>query len=81
MSAGIWLNGTTRPASKKAVKEAIARDPYSVLVECTSMFGGFSGGLGQMEMGDRIDFVGPDPFRARNFFGTITRTASGYKVS
>lgn len=83
MTAGLFLaiaGEVRRPKSKKEVKEAIARDPYSVQVECTSLFGGFSGGLGSMEPGDTVTFVGPDPYRARNFYGTIRRTAAGYRV-
>lgn len=77
---GIFINGQ-RPKSKKAVKEAIATAPETVLVECTSMFPGFGGYVTQLPDGKRIDFVGPDPYTKRNFYGTIVRTRDGFKVT
>lgn len=82
MSDGIFINGL-RPKSKKAVKEAIATAPETVLVESTSMFSA-SGNmhLASLAMGKRYDFVGPDPYTSRKFYGTIVRTGeNSWKVS
>lgn len=77
---GIYVNGA-RPKSKKAVKEAVAANPESVRVERTSVFGNeYDGPLTGAPVG-KITFVGPDPYRARNFYGTIVVTPQGYKVS
>lgn len=81
MTAGIFVEGR-RPKSKKAIKEAIANGHVQrVVIECTSLFGGFSGSIADMSVGQTVTFVGPCPYTARNFFGTLTRTAKGYKVS
>lgn len=75
MSQGIFINGR-RPASKKAVKDAIATAPDTVYVEATSMHGGepenYVSLLATNGQSHRIHFVGPDPFTKRNFYGTIT---------
>lgn len=78
MSDGIFIQGK-RPASKKAVKDAV-KAGLSVSIESTSMFGGYDGPVENMPEGKRIDFVGPDPYTKRNFYGSITRTAAGIKV-
>lgn len=77
---GIYINHK-RPASKKAVKEAIASDPSSVTIEATSLFGNeYDGPLSDMPDG-RVSFVGPDPERKRNFYGTIVKTGERIKVA
>lgn len=77
---GIWLDNA-RPKSKKAVREAIAANPSTVYVEAVSFFGNdWSGPVSDLAVGQGITFVGPDPARARNFFGRIIRTPSGFKV-
>jgi len=80
MTQGLFINGA-RPKSKKAVKEAVRDNPGSVSVEGTSMFGGdYDGPLTGAPNG-RIDFVGPDPYRARNFGGTLTVKDGQIKVT
>lgn len=70
MTQGLFINGA-RPKSKKAVKEALATAPGSISIEGTSVFGGdYDGPLTEAPDG-RIDFVGPDPYRARNFYGNF----------
>jgi hypothetical protein len=77
---GIYVN-YNRPASKKAVKEAIAADPAKVSLEATSMFGNeYDGPVSEAPPG-RYSFVGPDPYTKRNFYGTITVSGAGIKVS
>jgi hypothetical protein len=79
---GIFINGR-RPKSKKEIKEAIAADPASVELECTSVFENdynYTGPLDEAPVG-RYSFVGPDPYRARNFYGTIIVTPEEVKCS
>lgn len=67
---GIWIN-STRPKSKKAIKEAlIAGD--EVALEATSMFGNDYDGLVTDAPDGNYTFVGPDPYNKRNFYGTLT---------
>lgn len=72
---GIFIN-FRRPKSKKEIKEFVS-DPAKrsgVAFEATSMFGNeFAGSVTQMPIGQKIMFVGPDPFRKRSFYGSITR--------
>jgi hypothetical protein len=70
MSDGIYIN-YRRPATKKAVKEAIASDPSTVQIEGTSIFGGYTGPVLRAPNGS-YHFVGPDPYTSRKFYGTIT---------
>lgn len=77
---GIYV-GYNRPASKKAVKEAIAADPTKVRLEATSMFGNeYDGPVSEAPQGT-YTFVGPDPSTSRKFYGTIKVTSSAIKVS
>jgi len=77
---GIFIDGQ-RPKSKKQVAATIAVQPENVRVEATSMFGNeYDGPVSDMPQGT-ILFVGPDPYNKRVFYGKITRTASGFRVS
>ncbi len=77
---GIYIDGR-RPKSKKEVKETIATDPARVRVEATSLFGNdYDGPVVDAPAGS-IHFVGPDPYNARKFYGTITVSAGGIKVT
>jgi hypothetical protein len=80
MADGIYVNGR-RPVSKKAIREALAADPATVEVESTSMFGGYSGPVSDLPAGRSVTFVGPDPYRARKFYGTITVGPKGPRLS
>ena len=76
---GLYVNNQ-RPKSKKQVKEAIAENPSSVFIEGTSMFGNpFSGPVTEAPDGS-YDFVGPDPYTRRNFYGIITKAGATIKV-
>jgi hypothetical protein len=67
---GVFVNGQ-RPASKKAVREAIAANPEVVVLEATSFFGNeYDGPVSEAPDG-RYDIVGPDPYTKRNFFGNV----------
>lgn len=76
---GIFINHR-RPASKKAIKEAVAADPSNVQVEATSMFGNeYDGPLSDAPDGT-ITFVGPDPHTSRKFYGQIIKSGTTLKV-
>jgi hypothetical protein len=75
---GIFINGQ-RPASKKAIKEAVVAGGR-VRIEATSMFGNeYDGDVSQAPDG-KYTFVGPDPYTKRNFYGTITVKGGTAKV-
>jgi hypothetical protein len=67
-----------RPTSKKAVREALAADPANVRIEATSFHGNeFDGNASDPAAPAKVAFVGPDPARKRNFYGTATRNRDG----
>lgn len=76
MSYGIFICGA-RPKTKKAVKEAVQKGNeesggnFRVVLENTSMFGGYDGSITNAPDGD-YHFVGPDPYNSRKFYGTLT---------
>lgn len=77
---GIRVDGH-RPNSKKAVKEAIAADPTQVFIERTSEFGDeYEGTADELPQGKKVNFVGPDPFKSRKFYGTIIMNLAGKLV-
>jgi len=77
MTQGIFVN-YNRPASKKAVKEAVASG-QKVSLEATSFFGNEYDGPIENAPDGTYFFVGPDPQRKRNFFGQIIK--SGEKIT
>ncbi len=79
MSYGIYINGR-RPKSKKEVKEAIADAGQRVRLENTSLFGGYDGDPHLAPPG-KYDFVGPDPYTKRNFYGNVVVTADRVYVT
>lgn len=68
---GVYVDAK-RPASKKAIKEAVANG-HEVYLEATSLFGNeYDGHLRNAPDGE-YTFVGPDPHTSRKFYGTITK--------
>ena len=70
---GIFI-GARRPKSKKEIKEMVASAPMRVVIESTSMHPSpknYDGPVSEAPEG-RYDFVGPDPYRDRKFYGSIT---------
>lgn len=65
-----------RPATKKALKSAIAEDPGSVVLEATSMFGNEYGGAVANAPSGSYHVVGPDPYTSRKWYATI-KVANG----
>lgn len=76
---GIFIHGA-RPASKKAVKEAIANAPDTVSIEATSFFGNEYDGPVSTAPPGTYHFVGPDPYTKRNFYGSIVVTPTKVAV-
>lgn len=77
---GLYIN-MARPKTKKAVKEAIANG-VAVYAEATSFFGDeFDGLIYNLPEGHKVHFVGPDPTRARNFYGTIIMKGGVLRVT
>lgn len=73
---GIFIDHK-RPASKKAVREAAADDPARVTIEATDLYGReYDGPLSEAPVG-KIDFVGPNPYTHRNFYGNIIVKGDG----
>ena len=70
---GLFIDGQ-RPASKVAVKRALA-EGKAIHVEATSLFGNeYDGDLDELVRtgtSQRIDFVGPDPYTSRKFYGNL----------
>jgi hypothetical protein len=79
---GIFIQGR-RPKSKAEIRDFLMGNakkgilvtmPEKVVVECTSMFpGGFDGCVTTMNVGQKVTFVGPDPYTKRSFYGSIKR--------
>ena len=67
---GIYINNI-RPKSKKEIKEAVANNPETVIIEATSLFGNeYNGTIADATDGN-YTFVGPDPYTNRKFYGTL----------
>lgn len=79
---GIWI-GSSRPQSKKEVKEMLKTKPELVRVERTGITDTRPSGrvTEVMKVGEKVNFVGPDPYRNRKFYGVIIRTEKGWSVS
>lgn len=89
MSVGIFIDGR-RPKSKKEVREVVALGDEGlrrIELENTSAFNNKfdctlhdfvnDGAHAVHGREARIDFVGPDPYRSRKFYGNIYITATG----
>ena len=77
---GTFTNGY-RPATKKALREAIAAMPAAVRLEATSMFGNeYDGPITDAPDG-RYTVVGPGPYTSRKWYANITVRDGQIKVS
>lgn len=82
---GLWVREAggvnRRPKSKKEVRAAVAQGAENVTIEFTSFFAvPRQSTAADLRVGERIDFVGPDPHTNRKFYGTIRRTSKGWSV-
>ena len=65
--------GNRRPASKKAFREAVQADADNCWLEATSVFGDeYSGTVADAPSGT-YSVVGPDPYRDRRWYATVTK--------
>lgn len=78
MTQGVFVNGL-RPKSKKAIKEALVNGD-EVSLEATSVFGNEYDGPVATAPDGFYTFVGPDPYRARNFYGNFVVKAGKVTV-
>ena len=77
---GLFIDGR-RPKSKKEVKEIVAIDAARVRLEATSMVGGGEyDGLVSNAPDGTYNFVGPNPFTKRVFYGNIVVRGGEIKV-
>ncbi len=87
---GVFINGR-RPKSKKEIVQAIAtikgqhgdptRESVRVSLEATSAFGHEYYGSILNAPDGTYPFVGPDPYRQRNFYGSFYVAGGIIKVS
>lgn len=79
---GLFVDGN-RPSSKKQVRDVLALgQPERISIEATSFFGNeYDGELVDAPVGTKVDFVGPDPYRSRKFYGRLSVTEKGVKLS
>lgn len=81
IQGGVRIGGKN-PTSKAAIRRALGSG-VPVTFYSTG-FGGalFNGPLTELPAEHTLTVVGPDPYRDRKFYGTVTRTADGkIKVS
>lgn len=76
MSAyGVYIN-YERPKTKKELKAAV-KEGRKIQLENVSLFGDGYYDVEDIPEGESIALVGPDPYRARNWFATLTKKADG----
>lgn len=84
MTDGVYTPEGGRYKTKKALKEAV-RDGENPVLEVTSMF--LSPGeptsipFDELVEGKTYTIVGPDPYRARNWYANAVRRGGSIKVS
>jgi hypothetical protein len=84
MTDGVFTPNYTRYKTKKALKEAVAAE-HTPILEVTSMFLGpeepTSIPFDALVEGKTYTIVGPDPYRARNWYANVVRHGSRIKVN
>lgn len=76
INCGARVNGV-RPATKKALKDALKANPLSVTFDATSDFDGRAG-LGHCPaLGTVFAVVGPDPFTKRTWYASVKADSDG----
>lgn len=77
---GIWVNGR-RPETKKQVREACVNAPETVEFDWTSIFDHPNWSRLKDMPECKVNFVGPDPYNSRKFYGTVTKKNGEVKVT
>ena len=77
---GIYIRDQ-RPASKRAIRAAIAEVPHVVRIESTAFLGGdYDGPADELPAGRKIYFCGPCPYTARKYYGQLYSDRNGQLV-
>lgn len=84
IGCGARATDTSEPfGTKKALRDAVTTDPASVWVYSTDMYGTpYNGPLADMPTDPALVFsvVGPDPFRARTWYASVTHNGTAWSV-
>lgn len=84
VNTGAMVNGR-RPATKKALRDALTADPGLVQFDSTSMMGPRAGDIISATVADigtdKMSVVGPDPYTKRNWYATVEVANGKVKVS
>jgi hypothetical protein len=80
VNAGAYVD-ERRPATKKALRDAVAAG-HRVTFDTTSLFTPDTAYLtpDELVVGTSYSVVGPDPYTARKWYATVTRSANGIVV-
>ncbi len=80
INCGAFVNGQ-RPASKKALREALVATPDAVSFDGASFLGPqFSGSVAELPAGITLSVCGPDPYRSRKWFANVSLVNGTPKV-
>lgn len=83
VNVGAYIDGN-RPKSKKVLKEALRDAPETVRFDRTAAVGPDAGQpdiMGnELPAGDTLTVVGPDPYTARTWYASVSKTAKGIEV-
>lgn len=84
VNVGATVSGR-RPASKKALREALASAPETVEFDSTAMMGPRAGDTIKATAADigsySLSVVGPDPYTRRDWYATVEVKAGKLKLS
>lgn len=84
VNVGAAVNGR-RPASKKALKEALRDAPATVEFDSTAMMGPRAGEVISATVEDvagyTLSVTGPDPYTARNWYASVSVKAGKLSLS
>lgn len=72
VNAGAYVAGA-RPRTKKALREALATAPGSVIFDTTAAFNPFAHYRAtEIPAGVTLSVVGPDPYAKRSWYASVT---------
>ena len=76
VNVAVYTGGRLVP-TKKALREAVTRNPEDVEMEGTSPFAPFFGTLADADKGVTYQAVGPDPWSKRSWYASIKYASGG----
>lgn len=78
LNCGAYGRDGQRIRTKTQLKAELADAPEVVYFDATGMFAGTNGYSGHViPVGLKLSVVGPDPYRDRRWYATVTRAADG----